>query len=153
APCTRRKNKDAIASASQANRLSFNPDSMRTRRTSECTFASWVSMSRELRDRLVGASARPESEGHRSLDDHLAIDPARRLQQSHPASKSDHRGLDLYDVARMDSTSVPYALDFPEVDQALAVLGFREDHDRAHLCGRFGEDRRRQHRCPVVGRV
>ena len=50
------------------------------------------------------------------------------------------------DVAGMDRAPVAHALDAHEVDQLLAVLRLRQDQDRADLCDRFGQDRRRQHR-------
>jgi hypothetical protein len=65
-------------------------------------------------------------------------------------------------VASISTTSpgrngpaVADALDAHEVDQLLAVLRLREDHDRAHLRHRLGQDRRRQHRrlVPRVGQV
>jgi hypothetical protein len=46
--------------------------------------------------------------------------------------------------------AVADAFDAHEVNQLLAVLGLRQDHDRPDLRDRFGENRRRQHRRAVV---
>ena len=67
------------------------------------------------------------------------------LQQSHAAAQPQHDGFDLDDVARVDGPAVADALDAREEDQALAVLGLRENQDRADLRDRLGQNRRRQH--------
>ena len=46
-------------------------------------------------------------------------------------------------VAGMDRPAVPTAR-FHEVDQFLAILGLRQNHDGADLCDRLGQDRRRR---------
>ena len=50
----------------------------------------------------------------------------------------------------MYRTPVTHALDAHEVDQLFAIFGLCENHDRADLCHRFRQDRRRQHRRVVV---
>src|SRR5690606_21876974 len=46
----------------------------------------------------------------------------------------------------MNGSPIAYTVDAHEVDQLLAVLGLGQDEDRADLCHRLGENRRRQHR-------
>ena len=91
-----------------------------------------------------------ERERHRAFDDDLAVDTRRAFQQSHAAAEPQDYGFDDDDVARMHGPPEADALDAHEKDQALAVFRLRENHDRAHLRDRFGEDRRRQRRRLVV---
>ena len=96
-----------------------------------------------MRSSLV---AWPERKRHRSFDDHSTVDARNTLELTHPAAQTPDRCLDDDDVSRMHWTPVTHALDAHEVDQLFAILRLCENHDRADLRHRLGQDRRRQHR-------
>src|SRR5690349_12605528 len=91
--------------------------------------------------RLRGA----ERERHRPVDDALAVDARDTLEASHPAAQAQHGGFDLHDVTGVHRPAIADPFDPREERQPLTVLRLCEDHDRADLRDRLGEDRRRQH--------
>ena len=94
--------------------------------------------------------SKSERECHGALDNDEAIDAGDAVELPHAAPQAPNGGLDFYDIAGMNGPPVANAFDPHEVDQLLAVLGLREDHDGAHLRHGLGQDRRRQHRRVVV---
>src|SRR5687768_7509644 len=92
-----------------------------------------------LRDNGRTFAPGTEREGHRALDDDLAVDAGDPAQLTHPASQPAHGRFDLDDVPRVHGAAIANPLDPHEVDQLLAILGLRENHDRADLRDRLGE--------------
>lgn len=68
------------------------------------------------------------------------------MQHSHAAAQPPHERLYHNDITWMNRAAVSNAFDAHEVNELLAVLGFRKDHDRADLRDSLGQNRRRQYR-------
>ena len=66
------------------------------------------------------------------------------MQDAHPAAEPAHESFDFDDVAGMNGAAVADPLDPRKKRQALPVLGFGQDQDRADLRDGLGENRRRQ---------
>jgi hypothetical protein len=73
-------------------------------------------------------------------------------EHAHPAAQALDDRFDLDDVAGVDGAAVTDAIDAHEEDQLLAVLGLRQDQDRAGLRDRLRENGRREYR-PLAGGV
>ena len=68
------------------------------------------------------------------------------MQHAHAATQTPHERFNHDDISWMNRAAISDPFDAHEVNELLAILRFREDHDCADLRDRLGQNRRRQHR-------